>query len=243
VGIFLEIVVLIPALKLAGAAVSGLSSAVAAANQATDSMIDQLKANENATVNRVGRVLEGTKSGFLMGYVSPSILTAVGVALTTGDLIAAVGSGIVVLGNPVAGVCAAVGAVYFGWKALNEAERNSVLEQVGECLKVGFELIKAVINLALKLMSELLTADNLKEVKETVSDAAKFVGRHLSDITHSTKDKLIEAAAAAQATARIAAKGTKKTAKDASDAVTKAAGSVTNFLKGKRKKERANTDD
>jgi len=234
---------LIPALKLASTAASGLSSAIVAANQASDSIIDEMKASENATINVIGRVLEGTKSGFLIGYVSPSILTAVGVALTTGDLIAAVGGGVAILGNPVAGVCAAVGAVYFGWKALNEKERSSILEQVGKFLKIGHELIKSVIDLALRLMANLLSAENLKEIKETVSDAAEFVGRHLSDITHSVKDRLSEAGVASLAASRRAAEVTKKASKKVSNTVTAAAGSVTKFFKGRPVKKPANTDD
>jgi phage-related protein len=195
------------ALSLAVSATSGISTAITAANNATNSMIDELKSSQNITINRVGRVLEGAKAGFLLGYVTPSILTAVGVALTTGDLLIAVGGGIGVLSNPVAGVCAAVGAVYFGWKALSEKERDSILSQVGEFLNVGYELIKSVINLALKLMKNLLTTDNLNELRESVSDAAESVGRHLSDITHSARDKFSEAAESIQNTAKNAAKG------------------------------------
>ena len=234
---------LIPALKLAGSAVSGVASAVVAANDASDNIIDQLKASDNATTNVIGRVLEGTKSGFMIGYVSPSILTAVGVALTTGDLLAAVGGGVLILGNPVAGVCAAVGAVYFGWKALNEKERNSILEQVGTFLKIGYELIKSVIDFAFKLMKGLLSADNLKEIKETVSDAAEFVGRHLSDITHSVKDRLSEAGAASLAASRRSAQAAKKASEKVTNTVSTASVSVTDFLKGRSDKKPANTDD
>jgi hypothetical protein len=195
------------ALSLAVSATSGIPTAITAANNATNGMIDELKSSQNITINRVGRVLEGAKAGFLLGYVTPSILTAVGVALTTGNLLISVGRGIGVLSNPVAGVCAAVGAVYFGWKALSEKERDSILSQVGEFLNVGYELIKSVINLALKLMKNLLTTDNLNELRESVSDAAESVGRHLSDITHSARDKFSEAAESIQNTAKNAAKG------------------------------------
>lgn len=180
----------IAALSAAGHAVSGVAAAVAQANELTDSMIDTLKANDNLTINRVGRVLEGTKFGFLMGYITPSILTAVGICLTTGDLMMATGGSIAVLGNPVAGTCAAVGAVFFGWKALSDTEREEILNQVGKFLNVGWEQIKAVVEFAIKLMKDLFTADNIQEIKETVADAASAVGRHISDITKSIGDKL-----------------------------------------------------
>jgi len=234
---------LIQALKLAGTAASGLGSAVVAANNASDNIIVQLKASDNATINVIGRVLEGTKSGFMIGYVSPSILTAVGVALTTGDLLAAVGGGVAILGNPVAGVCAAVGAVYFGWKALNEKERNSILEQVGTLLNIGYELIKSVIDLALRLMKNLLSEDNLKEIKETVSEAAEFVGRHLSDITHSVKDRLSEAGVASLAASGRAVQAAKKASEKVVNTVSTGSGSVTDFFKRRSENEPANTDD
>ena len=47
---------LLTALAAAGHAVSGVAAAVKEANDLTDSMIAKLKANENLTVNRVGRV-------------------------------------------------------------------------------------------------------------------------------------------------------------------------------------------
>ena len=180
----------ITALAAAGHAVSGVAAAVQQANDLTDSMIETLKANDNLTINRVGRVLEGTKFGFLMGYITPSILTAVGICLTTGDLMMATGGSIAVLGNPVAGTCAAVGAVFFGWKALNDNEREEILNQVGKFLNVGWEQIKAVVEFAIKLMKDLFTADNIQEIKEAVADAASAVGRHVSDITKSLGDRL-----------------------------------------------------
>ena len=200
---------LITALAGAGHAVSGIAAAVKEANDLTDSMIANLKANENLTVNRVGRVLEGVKFGFLLGYVSPSILTAVGVCLTTGSLTMATGAGIALIANPVAGVSAAVGAVFFGWKALNDREREDVINQVGEFLKIGVEQIKAVVEFAIKLMKDLFTADNIQEIKETVAEAATIVGRHISDITKSVGDKVAKFCQSIASTANSISNGTK----------------------------------
>ena len=231
-------------LKLAVAAASNTAGAVIEANEAIDSMIDNLKSNENITINRIGRVLEGTKFGFLLGYVTPSILLATGVVLTTGDIIGAVGGGIAVLSNPVAGVCAAVGAIYFGWKALSESERDAVLEQVGSFLKVGFEMIKSVINFALNLMKDLLSADNIAELKQTVSDAAEIVGRHISDITHAIKDKfdkvadtVSKAASSAGDTVSKGAESASNTFSKGADAVSDAASSVADSISSKFKKD------
>ena len=216
----------IAALAAAGHAVSGVAAAVAQANELTDSMIETLKANDNLTINRVGRVLEGTKFGFLMGYVTPSILTAVGICLTTGDLLTATGASIAVLGNPVAGTCAAVGAVFFGWKALNDNEREEILNQVGKFLNVGWEQIKAVVEFAIKLMKDLFTADNIQEIKETVAEAAAAVGRHISDITKSVSDKVAKVAASVCNTASAAANAVSGAASSTTAAVSSAAGGV-----------------
>lgn len=217
---------LIPALQAASVAAKGtalavktLAAAVAEANETTDAMIDKLKSSENLTVNRVGRVLEGTKFGFMLGYLTPSILTAVGVTLTTGSLVSAVTGGIAVLGNPVAGVCAAVGAVYFGWKALSDEEREVVVDQVCEFLRVGVEQIKAVVNFALNLMTDLLTADNFREIKETVAEAASVAGRNIADITHSIKDKAFKAAQTISDTVSSVSQAASGAAENVADAV------------------------
>ena len=216
----------IAALSAAGHAVSGVAAAVAQANELTDSMIETLKANDNLTINRVGRVLEGTKFGFLMGYITPSILTAVGICLTTGDLMMATGGSIAVLGNPVAGTCAAVGAVFFGWKALSDTEREEILNQVGKFLNVGWEQIKAVVEFAIKLMKDLFTADNIQEIKETVAEAATAVGRHISDITKSVSDKVAKVAASVCNTALAAANAVSGAVSSTGEAMSAAAEGV-----------------
>lgn len=229
---------LIQGLKLAASAASNAASVAIQANEATDRMIDTLKGNENITINRIGRVLEGTKFGFLLGYVTPSILLATGVVLTTGDILAAVGGGIAVLSNPVAGVCAAVGAIYFGWKALSDNERENVLKQVSEFLKVGFEMIKSVINFALNLMKDLLSSDNIAELKQTVSDAAEVVGRHISDITHAVKDKASKVAdtfSKAASNVSDSVSTASETVSRGAETVSKKASSVADVVAGKFK--------
>ena len=211
----------ITALAAAGHAVSGIAAAVKEANDLTDSMIANLKANENLTINRVGRVLEGVKFGFLLGYVSPSILTAVGVCLTTGSLTMATGAGIALIANPVAGVSAAVGAVFFGWKALSDREREDVIDQVSDFLKVGVEQIKAVVEFAIKLMKDLFTADNIQEIKETVAEAAATVGRHISDITKSLGDKISKVGQSIADTVTSISDGTKSAGRKVKGAFTR----------------------
>ena len=79
--------------------------------------------------------------------------------------------------------------------------------------------------------------------KETVSDAAEFVGRHLSDITHSVKDRLSEAGAASLAASRRSAQAAKKAGEKVTNTVSTASVSVTDFFKRRTEKNPANTDD
>ena len=183
---------LLSTLVLAGNAVAHGVSAVSAANEATDQMIGTLKQSENPSINRVGRVLEGVKSGFMIGYVAPSIVGAVGVALTTGSLMSAIATATQTLANPIAGVCAAVGAIYFGWSALTQDEKDKIIGEVSGFLNVGAELIKGVVAFSVKSMKEILSSDNIQELKAMVRDAAEVAGRHLSDVTKSALDKIAE---------------------------------------------------
>lgn len=98
-------------------------------------------------------------------------------------------------------------------------EREGVLKQVGEFLHVGWEQIKAVISFAIGKMKELLNSDNIKEIKETVSEVAASAGRHISDITKSLGDKAAKAAEAVGRGASAAA----DTAGNVADAASTAA--------------------
>jgi len=66
-------------------------------------------------------------------------------------------------------------------------------------------------------MKDLLSADNLNEIKETLSDAAELVGRHLADITKSLKDKCFKVGRVISE----AADAVSKTASEAAESVSK----------------------
>lgn len=47
-------------------------------NNGINNLIDDMKQSANVTISRTGKVLEGAKSGFAIGYVTPLAVIAVG---------------------------------------------------------------------------------------------------------------------------------------------------------------------
>ena len=84
--------------------------------------------------------------------------------------------------------CAAVGAVYYGWNALSDRERNELLERLAAGFAIGVELIKAVLRFVIDKTKELLSSKNIEEIKRFVSEGAALFGRTLGDVTHRIVD-------------------------------------------------------
>lgn len=156
-------------------------------------VIDSMKGSENSAVSRTGAVLEGAKFGFGIGYITPVIVIAVG-QLILGNPLSAVWTGVtaITLSNPIAMTCGAIGAIYYGWQALSNDERNAILLRLMEAFNVGVELIKAMVNFITTTMKELLSAENLAEVKKFLVDAATTFGKSMSDITHAVVDGVVD---------------------------------------------------
>ncbi|MGA1372962.1 MAG: hypothetical protein ACO3Z6_15335, partial [Pseudomonadales bacterium] len=98
-------------------AIQGLYGIAGSINDFMDTHIEALKRSTNETMRATGRILEGAKFGFGLGYSTPLMLTAIG-QMILGNPLAAVGavaSG-VTLSNPLAMTCGAIGAIYYGWK-------------------------------------------------------------------------------------------------------------------------------
>lgn len=167
-----------------------------AVNEFVDDHIERLKQSDNATIARSGRVLEGAKFGFGLGYVAPMTVMAAGQLLLGNPLTAAwtVASGMVAITNPVAITCASIGAIYFGWKALNDQERNDILNKLAEGLSLGVELIKSIIGFVLSSMKNLMDSDQIAEIKLFVKTQAAQFGHTLYDITRSAGDLMMGAA-------------------------------------------------
>lgn len=193
--------------------------------------IEKMKASENLTVSRIGKVLEGAKLGFGLGYIAPVIVVAVGQVLLGNNLaaVATVGTA-ATLSNPLAMTCAAVGAIYLGWNALSGDEKKDVLEKISAGLQVGIELIRAVVNFVIDISKDILTSKNLGEMKEHIRNVATVFGRHLGDVTGAIVDRVADAARATKDAATTAvettAEGVLTMTKMAAESTTKAAGNV-----------------
>lgn len=182
------------AIPVASFAMSSMAKAITSLYQVTgevntwlDKHLQDMQANDNLTVSRTGKVLEGAKFGFGLGFIAPIGIIAVGQFLLGNPLsaVASVATGL----NPLSMTCAAVGAIYFGWNALSNDERQDALDKLSKGLEIGIELIKSLINYVVGGLKELLDSKHLKEFKEFIKISAESFGKNLSDITRTVIDK------------------------------------------------------
>jgi hypothetical protein len=159
------------------------------ANDWLNKHIEDMKASENPTVSRSGRVLEMAKLGFGIGYITPVVIISVG-QLLLGNTLAAVTTifTAATLTNPIAMTCAAIGAIYYGWSALSDVERNEILEKLSKGLEIGIELINAIVRFVIETTKGLLDSKNFEEMKKYIGSAASVFGKTLGDVTHKFSD-------------------------------------------------------
>ena len=140
------------------------------ANAWVDGHITDLQKSENPSISRTGRVLEKAKEGFAMGYMSSVVIIAAGQFLlgNTGAALASMGTA-VVLANPVAMTCAAVGAIFYGWAALSEEEQDQVVANLASGFAMGTEIIRGIIEYVAKLMKKLSEGSWSGSIKEMLS--------------------------------------------------------------------------
>ena len=179
----------LPSVSLITAAIRGIYGIAGDINDFLDRHIADLQASDNPTVARTGRVMMAAKSGFGIGYITSVVVIATG-QLLLGNTLAAGGTVLtaVTLTNPIAMTCAAIGAIYYGWNALSDQERNDIIEKLTNDLKVGAELIKSLIRFVVDKTKEFLSSENLKEIKVFVANAAAGFGKSLGDITKKVAD-------------------------------------------------------
>ena len=158
-----------------------------------DQLVEKMKQSENSTVTRTATVIEGAKYGFGIGYATSVIVIAAGQIIlgNTFNAVVTVATA-ATLTNPIAMTCGAIGAIYYGWRALSDEERNAILSRLKDALGVGGELIKSIINYVVSTMKELLSTENLAEVKRFISEATKAFDRSLSDVTKAIKDTVVD---------------------------------------------------
>lgn len=158
-------------------------------NEFIDDHIETLKRSENSTVASAGRVLEAAKFGFGLGYMSSVTLIAVG-QLLLGNTLSAVSTvaTAAVVANPIAMTCAAIGAIYYGWNALSEKERQAILDRLTAGLELGVEIIKGLIEFAIRKTKEFLGSKQLVEFKVFIGEQAAVFGKSLYQVTHQVGD-------------------------------------------------------
>jgi hypothetical protein len=190
--------------NLIAEAISELYGVVSTVENFIDGHVDTMKKSASATVRATGSVIEGAKFGFGIGYITPIVVIAVG-QMILGNPLGAVGTVAkgMMLSNPIAMTCGAVGAIYYGWKALSEEERNVIISRITDAFEVGAELIKSMLSYVVTSLSSLLTAENIAEFRVMLADAAQCVGKSLSEITRSMKDRISDAATAVSASASL----------------------------------------
>ena len=189
-------VAILPLLGAGGMALSAMAKAVQALygmavdlNEYLDQHILDMKGSENPTISRTGRILEMAKLGFGIGYITPVVIIAAG-QLLLGNSLSAITTvaTAATMTNPVAMTCAAIGAIYYGWGALTDVERDEILQKLSQGLEVGIEMIKSMVGFIINKTKELLSSKNIDEIKSFIGSAAAVFGKRLGDVTHKLSD-------------------------------------------------------
>ena len=210
-------------------AIKALYGVTSGINTFIDDHLKKLKEHANETISATGRVLESAKAGFGIGYITPLVLTATGQFLLGNNLaaISTVASGLA-FSNPLAMTCAAIGAIYYGWQALTEDEKNAILDRLTQAFEVGAELIKSMISYVISSLSSIFSKENFTELKNFIASAAENFDKTLPDITRDIKDKFFEvinrvgdAINDASTTVKEGAEKTKDSVKETFDKMTK----------------------
>ena len=154
-----------------------------------DKHIASMKASPDASIAGTGRVLEGAKQGLFLGYAAPVVLIATG-QLLLGNPLSALGTvaTAATLQNPIAITCAAVGAIWFGWKALSEDEQKALVEKLSQGFSLAVDVIRQTIDLALNLLKSTFHSKEIAALKVFLADSAALVGRSMYAITGRLKD-------------------------------------------------------
>ena len=175
------------ALTAMGKAIIALYGISKNINEFMDDHIASMKNSDNLSISRVGSVLEGAKFGFGLGYLTCMIVMAGG-QLLLGNTLAAAAT-VTTLTNPIAMTCAAVGAIYFGWTALKESERDAIVEKLVAGFEVGSELVRAIFGSILDKFKAFAAAPWLGDLRAFVGEAAGHFGKKFSDISGKVMDK------------------------------------------------------
>ena len=230
------------ALPLAGAGFSAMALAIqslygigANINDFMNKHIEEMKESDNPTISRTGNVLEMAKFGFGIGYITPVVIISVGQFLLGNTLAAgATIATAATLTNPIAMTCAAFGAIYYGWSALSDVERNEMLDKLSKGLEVGRELIMAVVRFIVEKTKALFDSKNFDEIKSYINSAAAVFGKTLGDVTRKLRDRASDAFDVCKKKSSEAMDKTVGSASDTCRKIAVTAGAATDSVREKR---------
>ena len=136
-------------------------------------------------------MLKRTYEGYGVGYKVPLAVLAIGRAMIGVDLAV---SAPFIASNPVAFTCAAVGAVYYGYNALDEDEKLIIGNRVADAFGFGVELVSSLVRFCIDQMASVFDKDMLRALKESLSQVATALGLTVYEITGALRDRLASAA-------------------------------------------------
>jgi hypothetical protein len=169
-------------------AIYGTASAL---NDFMDAHIAALKASDESTIALTGDLLAEARSGFMLGYVTPVAIVAVG-QLLLGNPLTGLVSGVGMAVSPVAITCAAVGAIWMGWRALKPGEQARIIETVKAGLALSGAMVTSVIEFVARHAQTLFSKPQVAVLREMVRAEAASFGRSLAQVTGSAVDAVLD---------------------------------------------------
>lgn len=154
-----------------------------------DTVVSDMKKADNPAVARTGHVIESAKLGFGIGYTTPIVIIALG-QMILGHPLQAVASAAAMAVNPFAITCAAVGAIYYGWTALSEDERDAIVTRLSAGLEVGTELVRSIASYVIKLIKELSSPELIQGMKASFMQGMEACADKLGELTTAVRNQL-----------------------------------------------------
>ena len=163
--------------------------------------IAQLESSDNEAIARSGFVLNRAQEGFGLGHKVPLAIIAMGQTMLGIDLAVATPF---LASNPAAFTAAALGAVYYGYQALEDSERAELHARIGAALEFGVELVKTIARFCIETMKSILDPETLSQIKRFVAEVAEAAGGTLYDVTGKFLDRISGVASSIGTTAASA---------------------------------------
>ena len=170
-------------------------SSVTAQHEFVNEHIAQLVSSDNEVIARTGFVLARASEGFGLGHRVPLSLIAMGQTMLGVDLAVATPF---LASNPAAFTAAAIGAVYWGYRALSDDEKVQLHALIAEAFDFGVELVKMIADFCIKTLKSVLDSEAFAELRRYVAEAANAAGSSLYEVTGRIYDRVSEVANSAK---------------------------------------------